>query len=193
MAGKAVPAGAAVTKGVVRQAKNRNTKIIRTIGKRWSQAAETAFLEELAATANVRAAAAAAGFSTVAIYNRRKKWPGFAAEWDECLEQGYVRIETMLVELATDSLRAEAIRGDGPAPAMTVAEALNLLRVHRATVRGGAAQRYDARAMAPEVEAAKASLLRDRAGGCAEGRGGGGDRARGIGLMPINRGLSPKY
>jgi len=165
MAGRGVSADGAGSNRVVRQAKNRNTKIIRTTGKRWSQAAEERFLAELAATANVRAAAEAAGFSTVAIYRRRMLWPGFASAWDEALEQGYVRIETMLVEAATDSLSRAPIDVDREAPVltgpgMTVAEAMNLLKLHRSTVRGGAAQRYDARAKAPDWDAVRASILR---------------------------------
>ena len=147
-------------KQVIRQAKNGKTKVIRTSGKRWSQAAERVFLEELAATCNVRASAAAAGFSTTAIYQRRMRWPGFAEAWDAALEQGYVRLETMLVEAATDSLAREPIAGDRPVPAMTVAEAMNLLRLHRASVRGGAPQRFDSRAKAPEFAAVRASILR---------------------------------
>lgn len=160
MAGRGVSADDARGNAVVRQAINGNTKIIRTTGARWSQAAERVFLEELAATANVTAAAEAAGFSTTAIYNRRKRWPGFAEEWDACLEQGYVRIETMLIEVATDSLRREPIAGDREAPPMSIADAMNLLKLHRASVRGGAAQRYDARAKAPDFEAVRASILR---------------------------------
>lgn len=146
---------------VVRQARNRKTQVIRTVGKRWSQAAESAFLEELAATANVRAAAEAAGFSTTAIYRRRMRWPGFAAAWQACLEQGYARIETQLIALATDSLRSEPVSGAAAGgKAMSVAEAMNLLKLHRASVKGGAPQRYDARARPPDIEAVRASILR---------------------------------
>ncbi|MDQ0249978.1 hypothetical protein J2W22_002042 [Sphingomonas kyeonggiensis] len=147
---------------VVRQARNRKTQVIRTGGKRWSHAAERAFLEELAATANVRAAAEAAGFSTTAIYRRRMRWPGFAAAWQACLEQGYARIETQLIALATDSLRSEPVSGAAVATgkAMSVAEAMNLLKLHRASVKGGAPQRYDARARPPDIEAVRASILR---------------------------------
>lgn len=160
-AGAGPGAGAGAGGGrVVRQARNRRTQVIRTSGKRWSDAAELRFLEELAATANVRAAAAAAGFSTTAIYNRRMRWPGFAAEWDACLEQGYARIEMELVARATDSLRREPVTGAAPDKEMTVAEALNLLRLHRASVKGGAPQRYDARARPPDAEAVRASILR---------------------------------
>lgn len=167
MAGKA-GSGASGGDRVIREAKNGNTKVIRTTGARWSAKAEKMFLDELAATANVRAAAQAAGFSTTAIYNRRKKWPGFAAEWDACLEQGYVRIETMLIAAATDSLsggNASASAGEGPppvltGPAMTVSEAMNLLRLHRASVRGGAPQRYGSNAKAPDFEVLKQGILR---------------------------------
>ena len=71
-AARSGPAGA-----IVRPARNNQTKLIRTRGKRWSAQAEAVFLETLAATANVSAAADAAGFSTVAIYNRRMKEPNF--------------------------------------------------------------------------------------------------------------------
>lgn len=159
---------------VVRQARNRKTQVIRTSGKRWSQEAEQRFLEELAATANVRAAAAAAGFSTITVYKRRMRWPGFAAEWQACLEQGYARIEAQLVERATDSLRSEPVTGAAAGKAMSVAEMMNLLKLHRASVKGGAPQRYDARALPPDIEAVRASILRKID---AIERGGGGARA----------------
>src|SRR4051794_5925329 len=48
---------------------------------RWSQAKEKIFFEELAATANARRAAKAAGESSNAVVARRMKHPGFAAKW----------------------------------------------------------------------------------------------------------------
>ena len=65
-AARSGPAGA-----IVRPAKNNQTKTIRTSGKRWSDRAEAVFLETIAATANITAAAEAAGFSTTAVYKRR--------------------------------------------------------------------------------------------------------------------------
>lgn len=144
---------------VVRPAKNGKTKIIRARA-RWSDKAEAIFLEDLAATCNVRAAAAAAGFSTTAIYRRRMHDPGFAAAWQAALEQGYARLETRLVELATASLRTIRIRGDRPPPVVSVADAMNLLKLHRASVRGGPPQRYDARARPPDIEKVRANILR---------------------------------
>lgn len=149
----------------VRQDKNGKAQVIRATG-RWSQEAEARFLGELAATANVRAAAAAAGFSTTAIYRRRGQWPGFRAAWDAALDQGYARIEALLIAGACDALSGVEVVagvGDGPPVAlapMTVDQAMNLLRLHRASARGGAPQRYDARAKPADVAAVRASILR---------------------------------
>jgi hypothetical protein len=145
---------------VVRPAKNRKTQIIRTTGHRWSNAAEIIFLEHLAATANVLASAAEAGFSTTAIYKRRMKEPGFAARWQQAKEQGYARLEMQLIETATSSLAGDEIAGDKPIPRMTAAEAMNLLKLHRAEMTGGKAQRYDWRAKEPDIEEVKAEILR---------------------------------
>lgn len=145
---------------IVRPAKNRKTKIIRTTGHRWSNAAEAIFLEHLAATANILASAAESGFSTTAIYKRRMKEPGFAARWQQALEQGYARLEMQLVQTATSSLAGDEIAGDKPIPRMTAAEAMNLLKLHRGQVYGGRAPRYDWRAKPVNVEAVKAEILR---------------------------------
>ena len=210
---------------VVRPAINGKTQIARTSDARWSLRAERIFLTELAATCNVRAAAAAAGFSTTAIYNRRMRSAEFAAAWALALDQGYARIETALVELASARLCAlvsggeaggVARAGDGSAdeaksaggaaegagaeggsgagsgadagaesgavsdggskgadagaesrvagPAMSIGEMMNLLRLHRASARGGAAQNYDWRAQGrpgpEELDAVRASILR---------------------------------
>lgn len=179
---------------VIRPAKNGKSQVIRTHA-RWSDAAEERFLSVLAETCNITAAAEAAGFSTTTLYKRRARWPGFAAEWDAAVAQGYARLEARLVELATDSLRAPDDGdgdGDGDAaaaapagPAMTVSEAMNLLRLHRASVRGGAQQDYGWRRGAPDPEAMRASILRkieaiERAGERAEQR-----RADGFADRPL--------
>lgn len=145
---------------VVRRAKNRNTKIIRTAGHRWSDKAEVIFLAQLAASANVTLAAAEAGFSTTAIYVRRMKEPGFGARWQAALEQGYARIEMLLVETATSSLAGDEIDPGKPIPRMTAAEAMNLLKLHRAQVVGGKPQRYDWRTALPDIETVRAEVLR---------------------------------
>ena len=145
---------------VVRPEKNGKTKIVRTSGKRWSQEAEETFLEELAATCNVAAAAEACGFSDTAIYKRRMRDPGFAAAWAQALEQGYAKLEAMLIENATESLRRKPIAADRPPPAVGFNDAPNLLKLHRATARGGAPQNYGWRKQARDIEEVRASILR---------------------------------
>jgi hypothetical protein len=115
---------------VVRPEKDGKTKIIRVKSKaRWTDKSERIFLEVLASTCNVRLAAAECGFSTVTVYKRRMRYPGFAALWAEALEQGYARIEAMLVERATDSVVRIELDGDWEpeGPPLSNAEMMNLL------------------------------------------------------------------
>lgn len=144
---------------IVRPAKNGKTQIIRS-HRRWSKEAEKIFLEHLAATCNVSAAADACGFSTVAIYNRRMKWPGFAEAWAKAVEQGFARIETQLIETASASLSGGDFDGGREVERVSFADALNLYKLHRAEVRGGPPQRYDARAVPPNPDVVRASILK---------------------------------
>ena len=136
------------------------TKLVRTKGKRWSGAAEAKFLEVLAASANVSAAAEAAGFSTPAIYKRRLNDVGFALRWGQAMELGYTRLECLALAAGTSALEGVPLAADHPMPAVTMADVLNLLRLHRAQVRGGAEQRYGWRRQEPEIEEVRAEVLR---------------------------------
>ena len=158
----------------VRASKAGRPCVVRAGPGRWSVGAERAFLEVLTATANVTAAARAAGVSTVAAYNRRKRWPGFAAAWDEAIAEGYVRLETLLIGAATatlepvpgpSSLRQAqdergAFEGRYEMPEMTVAQAMNLVQLHRASQRGGREQRYGWRRQLPDIEEVRAEVAR---------------------------------
>lgn len=144
----------------VRPAKNRQTKLVRTRGRRWSQGAQERFLAQLAASANITAAAEAAGFSTTAIYRRRLRDPAFAARWAEALEIGYTRLECLALEAGTAALGGAPLDPGGALPRMTAADVLNLLRLHRAQARGGPPQRYAWRAQEPDIEEVRAEVLR---------------------------------
>lgn len=150
----------AITGTTVRRAINRQSKLIRTRGKRWSDAAEATFLATLAASANITAAASAAGFSTAAIYQRRLRDAGFAARWAEAIELGYTRLECLVLETATCTLEGTPFAADHPLVPATFAEALNLLKLHRAQARGGAPQRYGWRLTLPPIEEVDAEILR---------------------------------
>lgn len=104
--------------------------------KYWTAESEAAFLDHLAASANVTRAAARAGFSKVTVYNKRRSDPGFATRWQAALEQGYARLEMMLVRSATNAMSLEPPDPEAPFAEMTVAEAMNLLRLHHAAAKG---------------------------------------------------------
>lgn len=61
---------------------------------------QRAFLDHLAATCDVRAAAAAAGVDPIAAHRRRRTDPVFAAAWECAIEAGYQLLETRLIGCA---------------------------------------------------------------------------------------------
>ncbi len=114
-----------------------------------TKAGEQAFLAALAASANVRLAAAAIGFSHATIYSHRKRDKGFAREMRLALERGYDRLEFALYartspqSYADDVWRNEYddLRGPGP----TAGEALHLLGLHQRGVLLGVEEAHTRR------------------------------------------------
>lgn len=141
---KGVGAGPAGT-GLRASGKN-GPQVIRSRGARWTDQAQERFLDVLGASCNVTLAAAAAGFSTEAIYARRRREPAFAAAWQAAVDHGYARIEAMLVQRAIEVLAGTAPDPDAlfpnapfpkmPFPNMSVRDAIAILQLHRAAVRG---------------------------------------------------------
>jgi hypothetical protein len=148
---------------VVRASKAGRPCILRAGEGRWCADSEQAFLAALSATANVRAAARAAGFSTVTVYNRRRQWPAFARAWDEAKAEGYVRLEMLLLDAATSTLdpaaEEEAREDLYQGPEMSVEQAMKLF-FHRAGQEGGKARRYGWRRQEPDIEEVRAEILR---------------------------------
>ncbi|MBN2972743.1 hypothetical protein JW805_12020 [Roseomonas aeriglobus] len=105
---------------------------------RLTRAGEQAFLFALSACANVRLAAAAAGFSHSAFYHRAKTCPAFKREMRLALELGYERLEmALLAESCPDSAEYDAWRSNAPPPIppMTADQALSLLKMHYRTTQ----------------------------------------------------------
>ena len=124
---------------------------------RWSEAAEARFFEALAATANVKRAAADAGVSANAVYARRLKRADFRAKWDAVLETGRAAIEMHLVETAKKSFDPDALDIGEVQPRVSVAEAIKIVQLH-----GSKAQQQSIDAVEPpeeEVEAARERLF----------------------------------
>jgi hypothetical protein len=145
---------------IVRTSRHGRPCIMRAGPGRWSVRAERAFLAELTATANVAAAARAAGVSTVAVYNRRRNSPAFAAAWAAAKAEGYERIEMLLLHAATATLDPAPAVEVREAPPMNVDQAMNLFKLHRASQLGGKPQRYGWRQQMPDIEDVRASILR---------------------------------
>lgn len=126
--------------------------------KLFSRARQGVFLDALAETCNVHASARAAGVTAQCVYQRRRRDAGFRAAWGEALEQGYARLEAMLLAAAMGEGVEEGARCDaagvpetGPHPARAGARvdplppagegldkdlALHLLREHKKGLAG---------------------------------------------------------
>ncbi|QJU57533.1 hypothetical protein HL653_06780 [Sphingomonas sp. AP4-R1] len=109
---------------------------------RWTARREAIFLETLSETVNVREAARVSGLSPANVYKRRAASDAFRAAWAAALREGYVRLETMLLERALNGVRSDVWHGGkcvGSRHEFSDALALALLRQHRAGVMGAGA------------------------------------------------------
>ena len=97
---------------------------------RWGPRKEKLFFDELAATANVKRAAKAAGVSPNAVYQRRMRDAHFKAKWAAVLETGRASIEMHLVEAANRSFEPEELETGAVEPKVSVAEAIRIVQVH---------------------------------------------------------------
>lgn len=136
----------------------------RTGGGRMTRADEQAFLMALSATANIRLAAQAAGFSHAAFYRRRQQHAGFDREWRLALERGYERVEMALIEATLPGAhRDDAWRHNDPLPIppMTANQALQLLYLHQkeARLQAEPAHLKRRRGESPEVHSYRLSVM----------------------------------
>lgn len=98
--------------------------------------AEQRFLTALAATANVRLAARAAGFSHASFYHRKRRDPDFAQQWLLALQRGYEQLEAaLLAGWKAEDQTAWQSNAPPPLPPMTVNQALQLLYLHQKEAR----------------------------------------------------------
>jgi hypothetical protein len=125
----------------------------------WNDKKADIFLDALGASCNVTYAIAQCGMSKSTLYYRRRTDPGFAAQWQAALEQGYVRVEMLMLDLAENSLSGKAPDPDCPIPPMTVKEAMNLLQLHRGAVHKDGNRRKKWNARPRELEDVRESIL----------------------------------
>ena len=124
--------------------RRRPAQIRRAGGGELTEAGLHAFLQALAATANIRLAADSVGVWPNAIRQRRHRDPAFDRAVRQALRIGYDRLEAALVESACRAFDPDAgheewlDRNGGPdLPKMNVGQALMLLAQHRRTCRQG--------------------------------------------------------
>lgn len=135
-------------------------QLIESRAKRWSDEAEAIFLDHLGASCNYTYSAKQADFSREAIYMRRRRDPDFARRCADAIAQGYARIEALLVEGAERALDGRGPDPDAPIPPMSVADALAVLKLHRATATGADVRRPGWRGRPRGLDEVKASILR---------------------------------
>lgn len=120
--------------------KSRKLQVAGTRRKLFDRKAQAVFLEHLAASCNVKQAAAAAGFRHSTVYRLRITDPLFREGWDRVIEQGYARLELIMLEQAMRGAEPIALSGDGDAPEGEAWDrdlAMQLLREHKRVPAAG--------------------------------------------------------
>ena len=116
---------------VLRRSKREGAQIVRAGEGRWTPEAEGVFLDHLAAGFGVRYSAAAAGFSTTAVYARRRLSPDFGERWTEAKAHGIERNDMLLIDSVQWTLDPEAVEAAQHLPRPTIAEAIQIQRLYR--------------------------------------------------------------
>jgi len=106
----------------------------------WTKARRAAFLTELAHSCNVGRAHKAAGMGERGAYSLRRRDAEFARQWQSALELGYERLEMALLRRALEVLgELELDERAEPIEKMTVAQAIDVINLHRRSVQQGRA------------------------------------------------------
>jgi hypothetical protein len=106
----------------------RRTRVNRDRVGGWTAAKEAAFLERLEETCSVPFAAAAVGLSAHSAYQRRRRWPVFAAAWDEAERAGWPPLDQPWIESAVCFFEGCAAPPDNPVRIASVRDVLQALK-----------------------------------------------------------------
>jgi hypothetical protein len=121
---------------VVRGTRGRRMQIARARLVQITPRTEQRLLQVLAATGNGKAACAAAGVTAGAVWNHRKRWPGFDKMWSEAAIRGALRIETGLIENGRNLFSEPEHPPELPMPPMTFAQVIQVLKMNRHRLHG---------------------------------------------------------
>ncbi|HEX6374335.1 MAG TPA: hypothetical protein VFZ91_01295 [Allosphingosinicella sp.] len=114
-----------------RRSRHGGTQIVRCGEGRMSPETDRIFFAHLAAGQGVRRSAAAAGFSTTALYNRRMTDPHFEAQWAAARDQCVARNDMLLIDAVPRTLDPEITEAAEGLPKPTIAEAIQIQRLYR--------------------------------------------------------------
>ena len=80
---------------------------------KWTIARTKLFLEHLSQHCNVSAALAHSGMASSSLYRERRDNSAFRKAWDEALDQGYARLEAILLDRALNGEEQEVLDPQG--------------------------------------------------------------------------------
>ncbi|PAX07118.1 hypothetical protein [Sphingomonas lenta] len=120
----------------VRGSNGRWTQVARARVKQWTPRAEERFLQALARCCNVKRACAVVGLSPASAYNHRRRWHDFARRWDEAIEDGYDELAMSIAASVGAALGDRDMAPELVMPPISLDEALQALRLHKARVLG---------------------------------------------------------
>lgn len=121
---------------VVRHRKGGGAELVRVGEGRWSPEAEEVFFAWLGAGWGVRRAAKEAGFSTNALYARRRLHADFAARWEQAKADSLERNDLLLIDSVQWALDPEAVEAAEALPRPSIAEAIQIVRLYRSADEG---------------------------------------------------------
>jgi hypothetical protein len=81
--------------------------------KSWNATRRQLFLEHLSQHCNVSAALAHSGMASSSLYRERRDNSEFRKAWDQALEQGYARLEAILLDRALNGEEQEVLNKNG--------------------------------------------------------------------------------
>lgn len=116
---------------IVRLSKREGSQIVRAGEGRWSPEIEADFFAWMAAGFGVNHSARQVGFSTTALYKRRRQDPDFAARWAAVREEGLARNDGLLIDAVPRALDPEVMEAAEGLPRPTIAEAIQIQRLYR--------------------------------------------------------------
>jgi hypothetical protein len=87
--------------------------VAQTPKTKWTIKRTMLFLEHLSEHCNVSAALAYSGMASSSLYRRRRDCSEFRKAWDQALEQGYARLEAILLDRALNGEEQEVLNKNG--------------------------------------------------------------------------------